>query len=309
MTISADSSVMTARQAEQRAATQPVRPFYWSVRRELWEHRSVVVAPLAVAALTLFGFAIRITHLAQTVRSAAHLTPLEQRLELAAPFGIAGGAIGATGLIVALLYCLGALHNERRDRSILFWKSLPVSNLTAVLSKAFIPLVIQPLLVSGVVIATQLIMLLFASAVLLANGLDSSTLWTDWPFVKMAIAQIYGLLVLTLWYAPIYGWLLLVSGWARSKVVLWAVLPLLGLSIVERIAFETSYVSSWLNLRIGGFVPQAFNSDAHARVVNDPLVLLTPARFLSTPELWIGLVLAAVFLTGAVWFRRNRDPI
>ena len=62
-----------------------------------------------------------------------------------------------------MFYCLDALYGERRDRSILFWKSLPVSDLTTVLSKASIPIVVLPLLTFAVTVATQLIMLLSAA--------------------------------------------------------------------------------------------------------------------------------------------------
>ena len=80
----------------------------------------------------------------------------------------------AAAFVVGVFYCLDALHGERRDRSILFWKSLPVSDLTTVLSKASIPLVILPLITFAIVIATQLIMLLLSSAAMLISGLSAT---------------------------------------------------------------------------------------------------------------------------------------
>ncbi len=121
-----------------------------------------------------------------------------------------------TTLLVGVFYCLDALHGERRDRSILFWKSLPVSDLTTVLSKASIPLVVLPLLTFAITVAMQWIMLLLSSAVLLGSGLSVATLWTQLSFVQMSLVLLYHLLTVhSLWYAPFYGWLLLVSGWAR----------------------------------------------------------------------------------------------
>ena len=287
----------------------PTRPLYWSVRRELWEHRSVYIAPLVAAGLVLFGFLIRIIHLPQTMRLLTSLKPDEQHLALAAPFGIAAVAITVVGLIVAFFYCLGALYGERRDRSILFWKSLPVSNVTVVLSKAAIPFVVLPTVLFVTILATHLVMLGLGSAALATTGTNTAMLWSSWPILKMSLVLIYALVVMTLWYAPIYGWLLLVSSWARSMAILWAVLPPLGLCIAERIAFDTSYLGRLLDYRLNGFVHAAFYFNPHSREIGDPLALLTPARFLSAPGLWIGLVLGAAFLAGAIWLRRNREPI
>jgi len=109
---------------------------YWSVRRELWENRSIYIAPLAVAAVFLFGFLISTIHLPGKMRAASALDPLRQHELIAQPYLIASGLMMLTTLVVGVFYCLDALYGERRDRSILFWKSLPVSDLTTVLSKA-----------------------------------------------------------------------------------------------------------------------------------------------------------------------------
>ena len=285
------------------------RPFYWSVRREVWEHRSVYIAPLAAAGLVLFGFLIRIIHLPQTMKLLATLKPVDQHLALAAPFAIAAVAICVTGLIVAFFYCLGALYNERRDRSILFWKSLPVSNMTAVLSKAAIPFLVLPAILFVTIVVTHLIMLGLGSAALAASGKDTAMLWGSWPLFKMSLVLIYGLVAMTLWYAPIYGWVLFVSSWARSMAILWAVLPPLGLCLAERIALDSSYLSSLLDYRLNGYLHEAFYFNPHSREIGDPLSLLTPERFLSTPGLWVGIVVGIGFLAGAIWLRRSREAI
>ena len=129
----------------------------------------------------------------------------------------------------------------------------------------------------------------------------------------MSLVLLYGLTVLALWYAPIYGWLLLVSGWARRTTFLWAVLPPLALCVVEKIAFNTSYFASMLAYRLGGFDDafsvKAHGTAAHAEPPQVDLAQLDPARFLSTPGLWVGLAFAAAFLAAAVWQRRRREPI
>jgi ABC-2 type transport system permease protein len=293
-------------------AVARTQPFYWSVRRELWEHRSIWIAPLVVSGFVLFGFLIRLARLPQLLRTVDTLPPMKQMLAYVTPFAGAAAAIVVTGLIVAAFYCLGSLNSERRDRSILFWKSLPVSDLTAVLAKATIPFLIVPPVVFVITIVTQLIMLVTGSAVVLASGMDAGQIWAHWPMAKMSITLIYMLAVITLWYAPIYGWLLLVSAWARRMTILWAVLVPLGAAVVERIAFDTGYFGGLIKYRIGGFIDEAFISmpkkPPPMMHTVDPLALLAPMKFLSSPGLWLGLLFAAAFIAGAVWLRRGREP-
>jgi len=110
-----------------------------------------------------------------------------------------------------------------------------------------------------------------------------------------------------LWHAPIYAWLLLVSGWARRAVFLWAVLPVVAIQIVEKIAFNTSYITAILGHRLAG--PEGFHFTAPGGAPAHPLMTFDPAKFLSTPGLWIGLAVAAAFLAAAVRLRRYREPI
>ena len=289
---------------ETPATMSPTRPLYWSIRRELWENRSIYIAPLVVAAVFLLAILISIVHLPERRRATLLLDPAHQQAAIEKPYDIAAILLILTAFLVGVFYCLDAQHGERRDRSILFWKSLPVSDLTTVLSKASIPLVVLPLITFAIVFATQLIMTLSSSAVLTANGLSGGT-WT--PLSQGSLVLLYGLAALALWHAPIYGWLLLVSGWARRTVFLWAVLPPLVLCIVERIAFGTSHLYSLLKDRLFGFAADAFAFNAHGTI--DSLTQLTPGKFLSTPGLWIGLAFAAAFLTAAVRLRRYREPI
>ena len=281
-----------------RSATQP---FYWSVRRELWEFRSIYLAPFAVACVALFGFLIA------TIGRGLAAQDLAQRREIIEePPDFAALLIMLTTFIVAVFYCLDALHGERRDRSILFWKSLPVSDLTAVLAKATVPLVVLPLITFAITFVMQWIMLLLSTAVLLGSGLSVAGLWTH--SFEMWLMLLYHLLAVhSLWYAPIYAWLLLISAWARRAPFLWASLPLLAIGIFEKIAFNTTHFGAMLGHRFAG------GSDAGpfttGSIAMDPLMQLTPGRFLMSPGLWIGFAITAAFLTMAVRLRRYRGPI
>ena len=291
------------------AATAATRPMYWSVRRELWENRSIHVAPLVAAAVMLFGFLIRAMTLPRRMRAVLALDADKQRAAIDMPYNAVAGLIILTAFIVGVFYCLDALHGERRDRSILFWKSLPVSDLTTVLSKASIPLVVLPLLIFAVIVTTQMIMLLLSTALLLGNPPSVATLWARLPLVQMSLALVYALTAIALWHAPIYAWLLLVSGWARRATFLWAVLPFLAICAFEMIAFRTSHFASLLRYRLIGWYPQAFVFQARGSLPADPLTALDPLKFVTTPGLWIGLALAVALLAAAARLRRYREPI
>jgi ABC-2 type transport system ATP-binding protein len=288
----------------------PTRPLYWSVWRELWENRSIYIAPLIVAAVQVFGFAISAIGLAERRHAALVLgDPVKLRAGMEQPYDIAAMMMIFTVFIVGVFYCLDALHGERRDRSILFWKSLPVSDLTTVLSKVAIPLVILPLISFALVVCVQLIMVMETSVVLIIHGMSPATTWTVIPFFQDWLVMLYGLVTITLWHAPIYGWLLLVSGWARRATFLWAVLPLIAIQIFEKITFDTSYCRDLLRHRLMGFAPHAFGFHGDGHPTIDSLAQLTPGRYLISPGLWLGLLVAAVFLAAAVWQRRYRGPI
>jgi ABC-2 type transport system permease protein len=280
---------------------------YWSVRRELWENRSTYIAPLGAGAVMLLGFLITLIGLPRSVRALAALQPAQQRAALVMPYGHVGMLLALTAFIIGVFYCLDALHGERRDRSILFWKSLPVSDLATVLAKASIPLVVLPLFVFAIVFAVQLTMLLLSAAVLLLSGVGTAMLWAQVPFFEIELVLLYCLAAMALWHAPIYGWLLLVSGWARRAPFLWAVFPPLAICAFEKIAFNTTHFAALLGYRLIGMFTEAIRSPADPHFI--PLSQLTPGKFLTTTGLWIGLAIAALLLAAAVRLRRYRAPI
>jgi len=289
---------------------EPVtQPFLWSLRRELWENRSIYIAPAIVAAILLFGFVISMGRLPAQMIAAADLGPAGERAMLARPYANAAYLMAVIAFIVGAFYCLDALHGERRDRSILFWKSLPVSDRTIVLAKASVPLVVLPLIIFAVILAIQLIMLLLSSVALLGNSQGLITLWAQLPLIKMPLALVYALIAIALWHAPIYGWFLLVSGWAKRAAFLWAILPLMTIFFFETIAFRTSHFARLLSYRLFGWFTQAFAEQARDSFAGDPLKALDPLKFIATPGLWIGLLFAAAFIAGAVRLRRSRDGI
>jgi ABC-2 type transport system permease protein len=290
------------------AAFPAARLMYWSVRRELWENRAIYVAPVAVACVFMFGFSVSIIHLLVEMHAAPWLDVTQQRQLFGQPYEFAEDLIMGTAILVGLFYSVDALYGERRDRSILFWKSAPVSDLITVLSKAAIPIVVLPLLTFAITVLTQWIMLMISSAVLLGSGQNVSILWSRvgifhrWPMLLFHFLCIHGL-----WQSPIYAWLLLISGWARRIPILWAALPPLTIGIVEKVAFNTTYFGSLIGNRFtGGSEGIAIMERGRAM---DPMMLFAPLHFLINPGLWIGLAVTAAFLAAAVRLRQYRGPI
>jgi ABC-2 type transport system permease protein len=266
-------------------------PLFWSIRRELWENRSIYVAPLIVAEVIALASIGAVRHNLEPDKLASHD-------ELVA------GVLMGTTLLVAVFYCLDALYGERRDRSVLFWKSMPVSDWTAVLSKMAVPMIVLPVVTFVLTIVTQLIMLLAASAYLSMHGRSAAALW-NLPWLQMTSGMLYHLITVhSLYYAPIFGWLLLVSAWAKRQPFLWAFLPLAAIGVIEKIVFNTRHFSTMLASRISGGME---GPDAKGG-----MMMLWPSHpldFVSRPGLWIGLAISAICVAMAVRLRRYRDPI
>ena len=281
------------------------RRLYWSVRRELWENRAIYIAPLAVAVVFLVAFLIGAIHPPLKMRDAMALDPVQHQDLVERPYTFAAFLLMGTTLIVAMFYCLEALYSERRDRSILFWKSLPVSDLTTVLAKLSIPLVILPLATFAITIVTQWIMLLLSSALMLARGQSVAPLWSHLPLFQMSLMLLFHVVAIHgLQFAPVYSWVLLVSSWARRAPLLWAVLPPLAIGVAEKVAFNTSHFAALLGYLLGGG-PEVVTGKMEML----PLTPIAVGEFFINPGLWIGLAVAAAFLAAAVRLRRYREPI
>jgi len=289
-------------------AISAARRMYWLVRRELWESRSIYLAPLAVAALIGAASLIGAVHLPVRLHALAALDPVEQHRVIEEPYTLAALLIMFTTMVVGIFYSLDALYGERRDRSVLFWKSMPVSDTATVLAKASIPLLVLPLVTFAITVVTYVFMLLLGSARMLVSGQSPAPLWAHLPFLKLSLELLYHLVAFHgLWWAPYWGWLLLVSAWSRRTPFLWAVLPPLAVAMLERIAFRTTYFGALLGLRFGGGPDDASSSSGTMTMAS--MTPGSPAQFLLSPGMWMGLAVAAALLAAAVRLRRWRGPI
>jgi ABC-2 type transport system permease protein len=220
---------------------------------------------------------------------------------------------------VAIFYSLDALLSERQDRTILFWKSLPVSDTTTVLAKMAVPILVLPVVTFVLAVASEVAIFIIEIIALLSHHASVSVAWTGIPVLTLLGLMGYTAIVVTLWYAPIYAWFLLVSAWVRRAPLLWAVIPFFVLAFFERIAYRTHYVGDFIHNRFEGVFLVAFTSGYtgyspnHALTAyssNAPLgALWTPGHFLTALGLWGGLLFTALALILIIRIRRSADPI
>ena len=277
---------------------------YWSIMREFWESPSVYIAPVTVAAVALLGYLVGSIFLPghQPTRAMTmHHDPLRVAYDFAAV------VVMLTVVLLQLLYCLDALYGERRERSILFWKSLPVSDVTTVLAKTSVPMVFLPLYGMLVTVVTQFGILLIASVVVLFTGGSVTMLWQQSAILYPAWLLGYHLLTVhTLWYAPLYCWILFVSAWAKRSPIIWVVFPPLAIYAAERFLLGTDYFWEILHERLVGNT-QATTGSAMTEMGIGTHV--TPLAFLTNPSMWIGLAVSAALLWGAARLRRYHEPV
>lgn len=299
-----------ATQAVAPVLISPGRRLYWSVRREIWEHRGVLISPAVVGGFVIVAVLLGIMrgalHISADVMMNGERQPLHV-VDLA--YVPALFAIMAVAILASFLYCLGTLHGERRDRSVLFWKSLPVSDTTTVLAKAMIPFVIVPIFAMVLIVATHLVILVIVALAHLASGQSMATAWTAMDLPLMWVGTLYHLVTIhVLWYAPIYGYLMMVSAWAKRAPFLWAVVPPVAIGVVEKVAFNTDYFFRLLTDRFKG-ISAGSMTGSNGDFPMFWMMPMTPLRFLATPGLWIGLIVAALFLLVAVRLRRSQGVI
>jgi ABC-2 type transport system permease protein len=287
------------------------------IRREFWEHRSLWITPLIVAGLLVLA-AIPL-HVGNDISNGPDNIFADARNRLGVFTLIIWAQTVPQYLVMTIVlsfYLMDCLYLERKDRSTLFWKSLPVSDATTVISKLLVALVIVPL---GVYLTAMVASVLFQMilAVRIAHGSlpDIAVAWDTVAWLKVQGLMLYGLVISMLWYAPLAAFLLLISAWARRNVFLWTTLPPVIAVIMERIAFGTRYTKHLLQYRTWGIWdalginPTPPEGVGHGRVVSlaDLFDDIAMGKAFLNIDLWLGLAVAAVFIFAAIRIRRYRD--
>jgi ABC-2 type transport system permease protein len=298
-----------------------MKPFSYLVRRELWENRWVWRAPVALTGVLLLAYvaAIVLAHVGIThiqiennqgsfniESGAAYLSAHPRMADKASMvfFSLLTALFNLVLIITMARYLLHSLYGDRKDRSILFWRSLPISDTATVLSKLLIVMVGAPLATFVMLVIAQLLGIGAAAA----GGVFNFT-WSAGDMLHLWAFLFVGFFVQSLWYLPFYGWIMMASAWARQAPVLWTVLPPLLAGIIELILFQTDYFFSTIGNHAASILPAISHDGAIAHPGDLGLGIFSLRRFadvLSSGELWIGAAIGIVFVAAAIFIRRYR---
>jgi ABC-2 type transport system permease protein len=324
-----------------------MKTLQWMLRREIWEHKgSLLWAPLVVAVILMvvtagsagYGMLAHDIDMHTVVNGhQVQMTMLRQMpdsMRAGIVRAAAGGYLAAAVPLFIMLaftvffYCLSALYDERRDRSVLFWKSLPMSDNLTVLSKVLTAAVVAPLITMAAAFAMSAILLVVMGLLLAANGVNLFGALLATPALYLSPLLLLAMLpVYVLWALPTIGWLLMVSSWAKSKVFLWAVgVPIIALVIVKWVDFLVTgnqgmntgltYVAKEIvNRGLGGLVPGIWFAFSQHTVAMRPgengieldTVLQQSYMTLASPGVWIGAAAGVAMIFVAIRMRRWRD--
>lgn len=317
-----------------------MKTFYWLLKREFWENRgSFLWAPLiASGVFTLFNIIglVRATMMHSGINSSSInglITQVNAGHSNVVGFMLDMSMYSVTGMVYLVIgialffYCLGALYDDRNDRSFLFWKSLPISDRDTVLSKVVSATVIAPVIatVVGIVVGLLVLVLTIIAAAFL--GIHGWSLLGDaHPFRVMGVL-LGSIPVNLVWALPTVGWLMLCSAWARSKPFLWATVIPLGagamlywLDVLGAIHFGSWFwhevvVRTFISIVPWTWFPESFDTSMFHGIKSPeqvPALLHNALNLphiwsqLLKPEFWIGAIIGIVMIVAAIWLRRWR---
>jgi ABC-2 type transport system permease protein len=299
--------------------------FFWLIRREIWEHKAIWVAPLIVLACLVVATLTGNVHLGpigtMDAGTALGALPQEKQVQLLL-IVYAGLALVMDWVlgIVAFFYALDSLYADRRDRSVLFWKSLPLSDAETVLSKFAVAAVVIPLIALVASVLAQFIIAAGGSVKLAMAGQAAGIMWHPQAIAGGIVVAAVWCVTAILWFAPVIGYLMLASAWAPRGPFLWAVLPPAALYLLERVLLYTNHVGDFIKERLFGLlrlvrperaadVDAATDEEVRGQVLKlSELDLLGSLQdFYTSADLWLGVVAAALLVAAATWVRRYRD--
>ncbi|MCH8116676.1 MAG: hypothetical protein IIA78_00990 [Proteobacteria bacterium] len=294
------------------------------VRRELWEHRAIYIAPLVIAlVMSLMSLTGQVTISAfghevdLAIIGASSAGEIERQAAITAILMVFTSIFALGAWILMIFYSLDALYAERRDKSILFWRSLPVTDAETVISKLLTAVLVIPLTAFAFVVVTHLLNLILWSIWLSIQGGDAGhILWSAAPLFDNWAATLIIAVAMPLWLSPLIGWFLFVSAFTKRSPLLIAFLPMFVVPMLEKLVSSTSLFWDAIFARSvrpplfkGIDVFRIFDED-NFQIAADTASLLAKidlARFLSSPSMWLGLVVCGLFTTAAIYIRRYRD--
>ncbi len=295
------------------------------IKREIWEHRSVYVTPIAIAVVvSLVSLAGMVTvsafdkevHLA--LFSASNIAGETERRAALTVFFLGTSWVFLFALaILTTFYTLDCLYAERKDKSILFWRSLPVTDAETVISKLLTAVFVIPLITCAGIFVTHVVNLVVTSIWVSTKGGSAGTLiWGSLPLIDIWLFTFIVVISSAIWMSPFIGWFLLVSAWTKRMPLLVAFMPIIVIPLLEWIVFRTRFFASAVgdrgdNLPIFhvGDIKMLFDDDEWLRKIHDLqlLDLIDIGKFVTHYETWIGIIVCGLFTTAAIYVRRFRD--
>lgn len=298
------------------------------IRRELWEHRAIYVVPavlvLLISLLSATG-QVAISSLEEEVNLAllgtANLSENERGTAITGVMFGVSWLFFLTMIALCYFYALDALYAERKDKSILFWRSLPVTDSETVVSKLLTAVLIIPVVTFAAILITHVLVLVIFSVWVGMRGVDAwSLIWSAAPLVQNWTATLIAVVVLPIWSSPFIGWFLFVSAFAKRSPFLFAVLPLIVIPMLERILIGSSVFAEMLlnrnpfNIPILKELPSIEDGEVDpddllglAESGVDVLEYIDIGRFVTSGSVWIGIIVCTLFCAAAVYVRRYRD--
>ena len=290
-----------------------MKNYVWLVRREFWENKAIWIIPVAI------GCTLTIAALFGRVEIALPAPPEQNRSVAAMAFFALGAVFFVVMSIYSCWYLLECLHADRKDRSVLFWKSMPISDTATVLSKLFVGLIAVPAVYFAAADLATLLMAVILSARMSLGGVPSQpAFWQPAFWLQLQVLWVYAILTAAIWFLPISGWLLVVSAWAKRAVLLWAILPPLAAILAEHLFVHTHVIANVLSGRLlTGYRDAAFHDPIPhhewSMRAGDPAAalestwrMLDLVGFLSNPQTWIGALCGAALIGAAIQLRMRR---
>ena len=314
--------------------------FKWLLRREYRENRGgffwgPVIAGAIIVGLNLILAVIGSIAARRSMGSSGFVFDNADTHEVGQALGAMGDGMLVGGVIVACIvlafvvffYALGCLYDDRRDRSILFWKSLPVSDGQMVLSKLAWALVLAPVLAVAIGLLIGLALWLISALTITVNGVPAAhAVFTQSHPLRIIGGVLACLPVYMAWALPTIGWLMFCSAAARSKPFLWAVLvPVLvcvvismttilpGVDIAHDKVWYTLAYRGLLSAVPGAWLPVIDSVIDTSATINTPddlasaIDLTRSWHAFATADLWIGVLIGIGFIAAAIRLRRWRD--
>lgn len=295
------------------------------LKREIWEHRSIYVTPLAIASIVTLGTLAMLMfaggfakELDIAIFGATNIAgDAERKIALTGFFVGTSWVFLLAAMVLTIFYTLDCLYAERKDKSILFWRSLPITDAEAVIAKLATAIVLIPLVTVAAIIATHLVNLLVTSLWFSAKGADAGHLiWGSVPLLDNWLAALIVTLASAIWMSPFVGWFLFVSAYTKRSPLLMAFMPLVLVPLLELIFLRTTIFAEAVFTRRGmiplfrGMDMEAFFNEDSLHVNEEIVSLLTHLdvlQFLSSPSMWGGVLVCALFVAAAIYVRRYRD--